>query len=66
MLYTKQWAYAPIGPTGKQELFDLQKDAYCENNVASDHADVVKELHGKFKEFLGELDAPKEAMAPFK
>ena len=66
VLYTKQWAYAPIGPAGEQELFDLQADAYCENNVASDHPDVVKELHEKLTDWLKEIDAPKEAIAPFK
>jgi arylsulfatase A-like enzyme len=66
VLYTKTWAYAPFGPAGERELFDLEADPYATRNIAEDHPDVVEELHGKFKEFLREIDAPKEAAAPFK
>jgi arylsulfatase A-like enzyme len=66
VVYTKRWAYGPIGPQGERELFDLKADPYCENNIAADHPDVVKDLHGKLTGWLREIDAPKEAISPFK
>jgi len=65
VLYTDQWAYAPFGPDGRAELFDIRTDPYAENNVADDHPDVVKQLHAKLVGWLREIDAPAEAVAVF-
>ena len=41
MLYTKQWAYAPIGANVDPELYDLTADPTAETDVATRHPDVV-------------------------
>jgi len=63
VVYTTQWAYAPIGMEGARELFDLDADPYAENNIAPDHPDLVQELHQKLLDWLREIDAPPEAIA---
>ena len=60
VLYTKRWAYAPIGAGGSAELYDLASDPYGESDVAKSHPDVVAELHGKFLGWLEEIGAPEE------
>ena len=65
VLYTEQWAYAPIGMDGEPELFDLAADPYAETNVAGKHGDVARELHGKLSGWLRDMDAPPEAIAVF-
>ena len=66
VLYTEQWAYAPIGPDGQKQLFDLTADPYGETDVASDNPDVVQSLHRRLLDRLEQLDAPSEAMALLK
>jgi arylsulfatase A-like enzyme len=66
VLYTEQWAYAPIGPDGKQQLFDLTTDPYGETDVASDNPDVVQSLHSRLIDWLESLDAPEEALSSFR
>jgi arylsulfatase A-like enzyme len=65
VLYTKRWAYAPIGPGGERELFDLKADPYAETDVASAHPAVVADLHEKLLAWLRSVDAPPEALAVF-
>ena len=63
VLYTDNWAYAPIGPKWQRQLFAIKDDPYCEKNVAADHPDVVKKLHDRLAKWLKDLDAPPEALA---
>ena len=65
VLYTKKWAYAPFGPTGRPELFDLAADPYAEKNIAAEHPGTVKSLHAKLVNWLRELDAPPATTALF-
>ena len=65
VLYTEQWAYVPIGPNGEIELFDLAADPYGETNVAAEHPDIAKDLHGKLAQWLQDVDAPEEALKVF-
>ena len=63
VLYTDNWAYAPIGPKWQRQLFAIKDDPYCEKNVAADHPDVVKKLHDRLAKWLKDVDAPAEALA---
>ena len=65
MVYTKRWAYAPIGAEAAPELYDLTRDPYAETDVAADHADVCKDLHARLIGFLSDLDAPPGAASVF-
>jgi len=65
VLYTKKWAYAPIGPASEIELFDLTTDPYGETNIATEHPDIATGLHGKFVQWLRDMNAPDEAIAVF-
>jgi arylsulfatase A-like enzyme len=58
VVYTKEWAYAPIGADGGRELYDLASDPGCDVNVAADHADVCDDLRNKLVAWLDEMDAP--------
>jgi hypothetical protein len=63
VLYTPEWAYAPIGPEGERELFALAHDPYAENNVAPAHPGKVKELHGLLLGWLRDVGAAEETIA---
>ena len=63
VLHAEGWAYAPIGPDGRRELFDLRADPYCEQDVAADEPGVADDLHGKLIGWLTDLGAPAEAVA---
>ena len=65
VLYTKSWAYAPIGATGRRELYRLSEDPYCETNVAAAHPGMVKKLDRLFMDWLEDVGAPDDAVAPF-
>ncbi len=65
MLYTRQWAYAPIGSDGSPELYDLRTDPRCERNVWAAHRDAAKDLDRALAQWLKDIDAPPEAGAPF-
>lgn len=66
VIYTQKWAYAPIGPHGERELFDLEADPYGETNVATDHPDVVAALHAQLIAWLEEIGAPESALEPYR
>jgi len=66
VLYTDRWAYAPIGPDGQRQLFNLAADPYGETDIASDHPEVVEELHGLLVDWFENLDAPTEAVSLFR
>jgi arylsulfatase A-like enzyme len=61
MLYTPRWAYAPCGPYGGRELFDLEADPGAETNLAGDHPQVAENLHAQFVQWLQDLGAPEAA-----
>jgi len=65
VLYMEKWAYAPIGPEGEQELFDLTEDPYAEVNIASDYPEVVQTLHSTFIQWFRDIDAPSEVIEIF-
>lgn len=62
VLYTEKWAYAPIGPEGQRELFDLEADPYAETNVIGDHPAVADDLHAKLVQWLRDIGAPDDAI----
>jgi len=66
ILYTREWAYAPIGPAGEPELFDIKNDPYTETDISADHPGVAKELHEQFIAWLESLDAPTECLEALK
>jgi len=63
VLYTRDWAYAPIGANGEPELYDIKSDPYAETDIAAANPDTVKELHRKLIAWLQDLDAPAETLA---
>ncbi|MBN1876499.1 MAG: sulfatase [Anaerolineae bacterium] len=65
VLYTKQWAYAPIGPYSVRELYDLSRDPYAETNCAAEHPNIVETLHTCLIEWLRNINAPEEAIEVF-
>ena len=65
-VYTKQWAYYPVGAAGGRELYDLDADAYCLTNVAADNAEVCKAMHRNLIDFLRGHDAPEEMLSLYK
>ena len=62
VLYTKRWAYAPIGANRTAELYDITSDPYAQSDVASEQPVVVPQLHEKLIAWLRELDTPPEAI----
>jgi arylsulfatase A-like enzyme len=65
VVYTRQWAYAPIGAEAQCELYDIEADPYCLSDLAADNPAVCDELHAKLLGFLKDLNAPPEAAAVF-
>ena len=62
VVYTGDWAYAPVGAAGEKELYDTGKDPAAETNVAGDHADVARDLHDRLIGWCEEVAAPAEAV----
>jgi arylsulfatase A-like enzyme len=62
-LTTAQWGYAPVGPYGRPELYDLTVDPLAENDIASDNGEVVSTLHQLFIDHLSEHNAPEAFIA---
>ena len=62
-LVTKQWGYAPVGPYGRRELYDLTSDPLAAKDVAAENADAVAEMHGVFLDHLKQHDASQEFLA---
>ena len=65
VIYTQRWAYAPIGPDGAPELFDLEADPYAETNVIADHPAIAADMRAKLIGWLKEIDAPDAALEVF-
>jgi len=66
VVYTKEWAYVPVGTDGKPELYDLESDPLGERNVIGDNPEIAEELSKKLFAFLEEMNAPDEASAPYR
>lgn len=58
VLYTKKWAYVPIGPTGARELYDRTSDPLAARNVLPANRDTADKLHRKLLRWLKEIDSP--------
>ncbi len=65
VVYTKKWAYVPIGAEAQRELYDIEADPYCLKPLAADEATVCDDLHARLLGFLKDLGAPPEAAAVF-
>ena len=65
VVYTKEWAYAPIGQEGAPELFHLATDPYAEKDVSADHPDAASDMHEKLVSWLREIGAPAAALEVF-
>ena len=62
VLYTREWAYAPVTNDGTQGLYDLRTDPGATQNLATDKPDVVKHLQETFINWLQEMDAPQDTI----
>lgn len=62
VLYTDRWAYAPIGPDGGRQLFDLHADPYAETDVGADHPEEVAALNERLEGWLRDMDSPAETI----
>ena len=65
VVYTAEWAYAPIGADGRPELYRLEADPYAEQNIIDQHADVAKQMQAMLLAFLHNHNAPAEALTFF-
>ena len=61
-----KWGYAPVGPGGKAELFDLDQDPFADRNIAAENNAVVQDLHEKFIGHLREHGADDEHLRLWK
>jgi arylsulfatase A-like enzyme len=61
-LVTGRWGYAPVGPEGAPELYDLDVDPLASEDLAAQHEDVVTELHRLLIEHLRAHRAPDAVM----
>jgi hypothetical protein len=57
-LVTERWGYAPVGPHGQPQLFDLSTDPLAERNIIADHASVARDLHALLMDHLEKNGAP--------
>jgi arylsulfatase A-like enzyme len=60
--YTHRWAYAPFGPQGTAELFDLEQDPGATTNVIADHPNTARNMHEQLIVWLKEIGAPQDAL----
>ena len=63
VVYSEEWAYAPVGQEGERELYSLKDDPLTQTDVAAGHPDVVDGLHAKMLAWLGHMNAPAEWIA---
>jgi arylsulfatase A-like enzyme len=66
MVYTETWAYAPCGPTGDPQLFNLAGDPYAETDLAEAAPEVASDLHHQLVQWLSDIGAPEEAIAVYR
>jgi arylsulfatase A-like enzyme len=60
---TEKWGYAPVGATGRPELYNLRNDPLAEKDVASRYPGVVKKMHSMFIDHLCQHGADDALMA---
>lgn len=63
VVYTADWAYAPVGPNGDSCLYDLEADPQAEQDVLPDYPTVGLEMQDRLNSYLNDLRAPDEALA---
>jgi arylsulfatase A-like enzyme len=44
-LVTERWGYAPVGPSGRSELYDLSVDPLAANDLAAGNSGLLGDLH---------------------
>ena len=57
-----QWGYAPVGATGKPELYSLAEDLNAENDVSADHLNELQDIHSRFETFMRSIDAEQQVI----
>ena len=62
-LRTGQWGYAPVGPGGAPQLFDLSADPLAEQDVAAANRETVRDLHERFLQALRDYGAGEAVQA---
>jgi len=62
VLYTDEWAYAPVGPDGQRELYAIQDDPCATQSVAAENPAVADQLHRRLVAWLRDVNAPSEAL----
>jgi arylsulfatase A-like enzyme len=60
---THEWGYAPVGALGQPELYRMLTDPLATKDVANDHPEMVRELHGALLDHLSAHGAPPETIA---
>jgi arylsulfatase A-like enzyme len=65
VVYSERWAYAPIGPEGERELYDLDADPYATANVIDAYPEEAEALNNALIDWLLEVGAPNEALDVF-
>ncbi len=63
VVYSREWAYVPVGALGERELYRLADDPYAEHDVASEMPALAEDMHRLMLEELRALGAPAEAIA---
>jgi arylsulfatase A-like enzyme len=61
-LVTQRWGYAPVGASGRHELFDLQSDPLAETDVSFDFPQEVADLHEAYLSHLSAHSASEETL----
>ncbi len=62
VVYTRDWAYVPVGPEGTSCLYDRRADPAAEMDVLADYPTVARDLQERLNTYLEELDAPAAAL----
>lgn len=62
MLYSDEWAFAPVGSKGNPELYLLADDPACQLNVAQDNSGAVSDLTTHLHDWLRQLEAPLDVL----
>jgi len=57
-----KWGYAPVGASGKPELYDIERDPLAELDIAKDNESIVQEMHQLLIDHLRDNNSPDEAL----
>ncbi|MFW5857646.1 MAG: sulfatase [Planctomycetota bacterium] len=57
-----RWGYAPVGATGRPELYDLAGDPLAETDVSDGNEAAVREMHEAFLQHLRDHNAPEPVL----